>query len=163
MPATPTTYHPKLSTLIDASAIPGDLKAVEKFVQAGIDKLLGDLRYTNYIVEHSPDGDTTFYSLTLLTKEQKLPFGKGLNLVFFKGKIANYANFPIAVDWRWPVQRYINEFDAQGFSYAPEAFLDILLPMADIESEEEAIEEIINVFLSNGTTCLLYTSPSPRD
>jgi len=149
--STPTIYYPKLSTLIDASAIPGDIKVIEQLVQGGINTLLGNLRYTNYIVEHSPSGDIVFYSLKLLTKEQKLPLGNDLELIFFKGTIANYANFSIAVDWQWQVQRYLNEFNTQGFSYAPEAFLDILLSMADIESEQEVVEEIINVFLSNGT------------
>ncbi len=148
-----TTYYPKLSTLIDASAIPGDLKAVEQFIQGGINMLLGDLRYTSYIVEHSPDGDTAFYSLVLLGKELDLPlFGTGMHLVFFQGKTSGYSNFPIAMDWRWPIKRYINEFEQQGFSAAPEAFLDILLSMADIESTQEVVEEVINVFFSGGTS-----------
>tara|TARA_R110001592_G_scaffold119760_4_gene323202 strand:+ start:8001 stop:14789 length:6789 start_codon:yes stop_codon:yes gene_type:complete len=151
MSTTPTKYHPKLSTLINTSVIPGDLKAFEQFVQGGINFLLGDLRYTNYIVEHSPDGDTAFYSLTLLGKELDLPlWGTGMHLVFFHKQVG-YSSFPIAMDWRWPIKRYINEFETKGFSYAPDAFLDILLSMADIESEQEVVEEIINIFLSNGT------------
>lgn len=146
-------HYPKLSTIVNASAIPGDLKAIEQLIQGGINALLGELRYTNYIVEHSPDGDTAFYSLVLLGKELDLPlFGTGMHLVFFKGETLGYSNFPITMDWRWPIQRYFSGFEREGFSYAPEAFLEILLEMADIDSEQEVIEEIINVFLSDGTS-----------
>lgn len=150
------THHPRLSTLINASAIPGDFKQFEALIQGGIKSILGDLRYTNYIVEHSPDGDTAFYSLILLSKELDVPFfDPDMRLVFFKGEVAGYANFPISVDWRWPIQRYIRGFETQGFSYTPKAFLEILLSMADIEDTEELVEQIIAVFLEDGTDAYL--------
>ena len=150
---TPSIYYPKLKDLIDAQAIPGDFEGLENLANEAIDLILGNLRYKNYLVEHSPDGDTVFYSLKLLTKELKQPlFGSGMELVFFKGTTSNYSEFLIAFDWRWPIQRYIKEFDAQGFSYAPEAFVDILLEFADISDEQEFLEEIIAVFLNSTTT-----------
>lgn len=149
-------FYPALSDLIDASALPGDLQAIENFAQDGIDFLLKRIRYKDLVVDVYSSGDIKYYSLTLLTKSLKLPlFGSGMNLVFFRGSDANFAEFPIIFEWKWPISKYIKRFETQGFSYAPEAFIDILLEMANIESREDFFNQIINVFLDNGTDTYL--------
>ena len=163
-----TTYHPRLADLIDATVIPGDFGALEGLANQGIDFLLGSLRYRDLMIEKSPDGDTAFYSLTVLSKELSMPVpGLGMEIVFFNGQTSGFSSFPISFDWRWPIQRYLSGFQSQGFSHTPEAFIDILLELADIENEKEFISSIAGIFLSEGTAtytdCLLYTSPSPRD
>jgi len=146
------TYHPRLADLIDATAIPGDLGALEGLANQGIDFLLGNLRYSDLIIEKSPEGNTAFYSLTVLSKELSMPVpGLGMEIIFFNGQKSGYSSFPISFDWRWPIQRYLSGFESQGFSHAPEAFIDILLNLADIEDEKEFISSIIGVFLSDGT------------
>ena len=151
MPPVPT-YHPRLANLIDATAIPGDFGALEGLANQGIDFLLGNLRYRDLMIEKSPDGDTAFYSLTVLSKELSMPIpGLGMEIVFFNGETIDYSSFPISFDWRWPIQRYLSGFESQGFSHAPEAFIDILLELADIEDEKEFISSIVGVFLSGGT------------
>ena len=62
----PATYHPRLSNLINASAIPGELASIEDFTNGAIDTLLGELTYRDYLVTTSPDGDTRFYSLVVM-------------------------------------------------------------------------------------------------
>ena len=145
-------YHPRLADLIDASAIPGDFGALEGLANQGIDFLLGNLRYRDLMIEKSPDGDTAFYSLTVLSKELSMPVpGLDMEIVFFNGQTSGYSSFPISFDWRWPIQRYLSGFESQGFSHAPEAFIDILLELADIEDEKEFISSIAGIFLSGGT------------
>lgn len=151
MPNTPTHY-PKLANLIDARAIPGDMQGLENIANQGIDFLLGNLRYKDYMVESSSDNDTIFYSLVILTKALRKSLSKdGMEIVFFDGTTPGHTGFPIAFEWQWAIQKYIAEFEAQGFSYLPDAFLDILLAFADIEDEQAFVEEVIRVFLVEGT------------
>lgn len=149
-------YYPPLSDLIQASAIPGDIHVIEDLVQSGIDLLLGKILYKDLVVEVYSSGDVKYYSLSLLTRSLKLPlFGSGMNLVFFRGSENSYSEFPVILEWRWPVSKYIKRFETQGFSYAPEAFIDILLEMANIDSREDFFNQIVNVFLDNGTNSYL--------
>lgn len=108
-----------------------------------------EVKYKNLVIEPSPDGDTKFYGLTLLTKEIATPSipGLGIKIVFFPDT-SKYSAQDITIDWSWPIKRHINTFNQQGFSYAPEAFIDILLQIADIEDEQEFIESIVTMFLN---------------
>lgn len=148
----PTTYYPPLSRIIDASAIPGDFQSFEDLVQGGIDLVLGKVFYKDLVTEVSADGVTCYYSLTILTRELKLPLlGSGMNLVFFHGTTTGFSEFPIIFDWRWEVYKYISRLEEGGFSALPEAFVDILLELADIEDRSAFIGEIVGVFLDDGS------------
>ena len=145
MPTQP--FYPVLSDLIDAKAIPGDFEALEDLVQQGIDLVLGEIHYKDLVVDVSPTGDEKHYSITIMTKTLKIPlFGSGMSLVFFRGSNANFSEFPLLLDWSWPIYKYINNLETEGFSYAPEAFLDIFLELADIDSREEFFQEMISAF-----------------
>ena len=156
---TSSTYYPLLSDLVDARTIPGDIKKLEQLANQGIGFLLGNLRYRDLLIERSTDGDTAFYSVTVLSKELKLPLFAGLNLVFFPGETLHFSEFPIAFDWRWPIIKYFSEFDIRGFSYAPEAFADVLLELVEIENETVFFEILIELFLNDGVVAYqaLYT------
>jgi hypothetical protein len=149
----PKPYYPPLSRLIDASAIPGDFQDFEDLVQDGIDLILKKVFYKDLVTDVSADGVTRYYSLTVLTKELKLPLlGSGMNLVFFHGTTTGFSEFPIIFDWRWEVYKYISRLEQGGFSALPEAFVDILLELADIESLSAFIGRIVGVFLDDGST-----------
>jgi hypothetical protein len=148
----PTPYYPPLSRIIDASAIPGDFQDFEDLVQDGIDLILGKVFYKDLVTDVSADGVTRYYSLTILTRELKLPLlGSGMNLVFFHGTTTGFSEFPIIFDWRWEVYKYISRLDEGGFSALPEAFVDILLELADIEDRSAFIGQIVGVFLDDGS------------
>jgi hypothetical protein len=148
----PTPYYPPLSRLVDASAIPGDFQALEDLVQEGIDLILGKFFYKDLVTDVSADGVERHYSLTVLVKELKLPlFGSGMSIVFFKGSTAGFSEFPIIIDWRWEVYKYIARLEAEGFSYLPEAFLDVFLELADIEDRNAFYTEIFGVFFDDGS------------
>lgn len=148
----PTPYYPPLSRIIDASAIPGDFQDFEDLVQDGIDLILGKVFYKDLVTDVSADGVTRYYSLTILTRELKLPLlGSGMNLVFFHGTTTGFSEFPIIFNWRWELYKYISRLAEGGFSALPEAFVDILLELADIEDRSAFIEQIVNVFLDDGS------------
>jgi hypothetical protein len=149
-------YYPALSDLFDATKIPGDIREIENYVQDGIDVLLERILYKDLVVEVYSSGDIKYYSLKLLTKSLKLPlFNSGINLVFFRGSESSFSEFPIIFEWKWPLFKYIKNFQMQGFSYAPEAFLDILLKMTHIENRQDFFNQIVNVFLNDGNNSYL--------
>lgn len=149
-------FYPSLSELIDASLLPGDFHAVEDIAQNGIDFLLKNIKYKNLITNTSTSGETRHFSLTLLSSEFKLPiFGTGMNLVFFHGSTDNFSEFPIILDWKWPIYKYISGFGNQGFSYAPEAFVSILLELTNFDNPKEFIASIVNTFLDDGNNAYL--------
>ncbi|MEM1322803.1 MAG: hypothetical protein AAGG75_21235 [Bacteroidota bacterium] len=148
-------YYPPLSDLIDARAIPGDFEALENTLNEGIDLLLGKVYYKNLSVQLLKSGETRYYSITLLTKSIRLPLFSDMNLVFFRGADAALAEFAILFEWSWPISKYIARFDAQGFSYAPEAFLDILIELSEIRDRNDFFNQMISVFLNNGDDAYL--------
>ncbi len=149
MPLAPNLYNP-LNQLLDASAIPGNFKPLEDAVQTVIDDLLGSVYYKDFVFKSYGNGEQRFYSLVLLTKRLQIPiFNVGMNLVFFHGT-STFSEFPLVMRWNWPVYRYLTGFGTNGFSYAPEAFIGLLMELADIEDEKEVLTEIIAVFLGSG-------------
>ncbi len=148
----PTPFYPPLSRLVDAKSIPGDFQDLENLAQEGIDLILGKVFFKNLVSDTSIDGVTRYYSLTILSQELKLPLlGSGMNLVFFHGATTGFSEFPIIVDWRWDVYKYISRLTDGGFSALPEAFVDILMELADIEDRGALIRQIVEVFLDDGT------------
>lgn len=147
-------YYPPLSDLIDASSIPGELTGLENLVQQGVNVLLDKIYYKDLSVDVSHAADRRLYRLTLVTKSLKLPAFAGMNLVFFRGQ-ANLAEYNIVLEWSWPLMKYVRRFEVQGFSYAPEAFVDILLELADIRSRQEFFSSIVKVFLNDGSNTYL--------
>lgn len=148
----PRTFYPSLADLVDASAIPGDFQVLEDLINDGLDVILQNIFYTDLVTQVSPNGVLRHYSLTLLIRQMKLPIvGTGMNLVFFRGPLEVVSEFPIVVDWRWEAYKYIARFEREGFSYLPDAFFDVLLELAGIQSRETFFDEIVRVFLDNGT------------
>ena len=52
-------------------------------------------------------------------------------------------------DVKWPIKKYISNFKTQGFSYAPEAFVDILIELSSFE-KRSFFGELVKVFLDDG-------------
>jgi hypothetical protein len=152
---TPQPYYPSLADLVDVSSIPGDFEALESLAQEGVNLLLQKIRYKDLIVKTSSNGGRTFYSLDILTKSLRLPiFNTGLTLVFFNGSSTNFSEFPILLDINWPIKKYISDFSNQGFSYTPEAFIDIFMELANIPGKLELLKEAALVFLDSGDVSL---------
>ncbi len=148
-------YYPPLSDLVDAKALPGDFEALENLLNEGIDLILGKIFYKDFSVQVINSGETKFYSIKLLTKTIRLPLVADMNLVFFRNATGSLSEFPILFEWTWPISKYISNFETQGFSYAPEAFLDILIELSEIRDRKEFFNKIVTVFLNNGDDAYL--------
>ncbi len=147
----PTKFYPPVTDLIDASALPGDLQVLENAINEAISVILSKTYFKDYDVQVRKSGDSKFYSLTLVTKSLRQPIITDLNLVIFKGNESSLTEIPIAIEWTWPLAKYFPKFDVLSFTGTPEAFLDILIEMSGIESRDEFIFEIVNVFLNDGS------------
>lgn len=143
-------YYPPLTDLIDASALPGDLQALENALSEGISVIIGKIYYKDFSVQVLKSGESKFYNITLLTKAIRLPLVADMNLVFFKGNETTAAEFQSVFQWTWPLAKYFPQFDALSFSSTPEAFLDILIELSEITSREEFFGQIVKVFLDDG-------------
>ena len=143
-------HYPPLSDLIDASALPGNFQGLENVLNEGIDIILGKVLYKDYHVQILKAGEAKNFSLILLSKALRLPLFSGLNLVFFKSPLNNASEFNIQFEWQWPLGKHIRNFDIQGFSYAPEAFVDILIELSELNSREEFFQKIVATFLDDG-------------
>ena len=110
-------YRPGLNELVNLKKIPSDVRLlwgliqinnIQNFANNAIREALGGIKYKNLIVESSPDGDTVFHRLTLVTKAISLPEvpGLGVRIIFFDGDVD--AEHHIFFDRRRPLLRYIN-------------------------------------------------------
>lgn len=154
--------YPALSTLLSPDKIAGDFGVFE----GAADQLLGKLRYTNLIVESSPDNDSRYYSLTLVTEELAVDmFGSGLKLVLFPATTAPppppppppppaspsppaVSEIPVSFGYRWPILRHVAAFKTLSFAHSAKAFLDLALEIIDV-TPEEFVAGIVNCFIDD--------------
>lgn len=150
----PIVYYPFLTNIIRTENFPGQIE----FVGNTLDNLLNKIRFRNYIVETSPSIDVKFYGIEIVTKEANISvLGSGLELVFFKDTFIGQNNpplsiLPIEIEWRWAIKKYISTFNQNQFSFTPEAFLEVLLDLANINDLKIFIIEISNLFVTNDIT-----------
>lgn len=142
--------YPPLSDLIDATALPGDFESLETTLNEGIDIVLSKILYKDYQVQVLKAGEAKLFSIVILTKTLRIPLFSGMNLVFFRGSETNASEFDILFAWQWPLGKYIRNFEQQGFSYAPEAFADILIKLSELNSREEFFSQLVLTFLDDG-------------
>jgi hypothetical protein len=142
--------YPSLASLIPTSALPSELGVLDE----AVDLLLGGLRYSDLAIDSGPDNGGKAYAVTLVTKELALDlFGSGVRLIFFPADQNGPAvsEIPVAFAYRWPIRRYLPNFDVLNFSRGARAFFDLLLTLIDV-SEEEFVE---------GVVAALITDPAP--
>lgn len=143
-------HYTSLTDLFNASKLPGDFEGIENSLNQGINIVLSNVLYTDYNVQVLKAGEARLYRIKILTKTLRLPLVSGLNLVFFKGSESLASEFDIEFQWHWPLAKYLRNFKHQGFSYMPEAFIDILIDLTELNSREEFFYNLVTVFLNDG-------------
>ncbi len=144
-----TTFYPALNSIIDLDVLPEQLS----FVKDGADDLLSKLFFKDFQYSKSPRGDVAHYSLKLVSLKRidvSIP-GSGLALVLnpsiaAPGDPAQFiSEFPITIDWEWPVLAYLHAFRTEGFSFDGGAFYDLAVQVFNVPGER-LIEEAFAVF-----------------
>ncbi|ESQ75647.1 hypothetical protein [Asticcacaulis sp. AC402] len=143
--------YPPLSLLIDADVIPGDITGLEN----AVDQVLSSVRYRELVVETTPENDGKFYSLVLLTPELGFDvFGSGLRIIFFPAddessdETDDDSELPVSFDYRWPILKYVSDFETLSFSGSAQGFFDIFLKLADID-EAQFLEGVVACFIDD--------------
>lgn len=144
-----TVFYPPLSSLVQLDFLPEQLG----FINTGLSSLLDDLYYRDLQVSKSARGDGAFYSLSIMSKKRlqfELP-GTGIYLVLNPSHVSgSFSEFPIKLNYEWPILAYLKRFDLSGFAFTPAAFYDLALQILNI-SEAELINRTLGIFISAPT------------
>ncbi|MBK7129058.1 MAG: hypothetical protein IPM74_03635 [Crocinitomicaceae bacterium] len=150
----PEKYYGSVSELIDVTSIPGEFQGLESLAQDGVDILLGKISYKNFYTELS-SRDAKQYYLVIVANTLRLPvFGTGLAIVFFKGSESTASEFPLMFEVRWPIRKYLANFNVQGFSYTPEALVEIFHEFTNTD-ERSFFAEVVSTFIDDGNDTYL--------
>jgi hypothetical protein len=144
---TATSNFPALSTLLPINALPSDLAVIGQTAT----QLLAGLRYSDLVIESSPENDARYFGVTLAVQELALDlFGSGLKVIFFPSMTLGAAGsqIPISFSYRWPVLRYAPAFQTLGFPHDAKAFFDLVVQLLDI-SQAELVEGLIGALIND--------------
>jgi hypothetical protein len=144
---TPIANYPALSSLISVNALPDKLG----FLGGAADQILGGLRYSDLVIETSPDNDAKFYGVKLVAKELAIDLlGSGLKLIFFPSSTPNagISEIPVSFRYRWPILRYLPDFETLSFAHTARAFFDLFLRVVDI-TEEEFLDGLVDALIDD--------------
>ena len=142
-----TKFYPPVSALISSDALPSELG----FVKDGVSALLSKVYFRDLQYSVNERGDKGFYSMGIvsLTRiEIEIP-GTGLFLVLNPSHDPvnpDISEFPISLQYDWPVLGYIRNFDLSTFSFQPSDFFDLALAVLDV-TERQMIDRVLQIFI----------------
>ncbi|AXG73533.1 hypothetical protein DVK85_04515 [Flavobacterium arcticum] len=138
-------YYPKLSEIVTVDDLPESLS----FIQEGLNAIFDKIHYKNLQYSKSYRGDSAFYSLDIVTKQDI-----GLNLL---GNIrlilnpdatdSNISSFPVRVEYQWEILGYLRSFSLDDFAFSPEAFFNIGLQVFRID-DGQIVANTFNFFVN---------------
>ncbi|MCP5104825.1 MAG: hypothetical protein GY950_15675 [bacterium] len=144
-----TTFYPSITDILPVDALPNELG----FVKDGLSTLLGKIYYKNLQYAVNDRGDTGFYSLSIVSLGRidiEIP-GTGLFLILNPSHDPEDAGavseFPVKVNYNWPILGYLRNFDLSTFSFAPGDFFDLALAILDV-TERQLIDRVLNIFIT---------------
>ncbi|MEO1623759.1 MAG: hypothetical protein AAFV25_01285 [Bacteroidota bacterium] len=144
----PTKFYPPVSALISSDALPSELG----FVKDGISNLLSKIYFRDLQYSVSDKGDKGFYSMGIVSLTRidiEIP-GTGLFLVLNPSHDPDnpdISEFPISLQYDWPVLGYLRNFDLSTFSFQPSDFFDLALAILDV-SEAQMLDRVLQIFIS---------------
>ncbi|MEM9822851.1 MAG: hypothetical protein AAF985_17350, partial [Bacteroidota bacterium] len=148
----PTVFYPSIADVLPVNALPNELG----FVKDGVSALLSKIFYKNLQYAINDRGDTAFYSLSIVSRGRidiEIP-GTGLFLILNPSHDTSDVNaiseFPVQVNYEWPILGYLRNFDLSTFSFAPGDFFDLALAILDV-TEHQLIDRVLNIFISGPT------------
>jgi hypothetical protein len=141
----PTTFYPALNSVVSLDLLPEELS----FVKDGVDDLLAKVYFKDLQYTVSARRDAAFYRLSIVSTKRiefRIP-GTGFALVLNPSHTdpSAISEFPITVDWEWPILGYIHRFRTEGFSFDGGAFYDIATEIFNLPPNR-LVEEAFEVF-----------------
>lgn len=147
-----TVFYPSIVEVLPVSALPNELG----FVKAGVTTLLSKIFYKNLQYAVNDRGDTAFYSLSIVSRGRidiEIP-GTGLVLILNpshdESDVNAISEFPVTVNYEWPILGYLRNFDLSSFSFAPGDLFDLALAILDV-TEAQLLDRALNIFITGAT------------
>ncbi len=145
------TFYPPVTNLVAIEDLPQELG----FVKDGLTDLLDNILYKDLQYSSTPSGDSAFYRLSIVSKKRidiEIP-GTGIFLVLNPSHDAatEISEFPLSLQYRWPVISYVGSLDLDNFSFQPADIFELALKIF-LLSEKELIQRGISIFLSDEPT-----------
>jgi len=141
------SYYPFLSDLITFDQLPDGLS----FISDDLNSIFSEIRYQNFIAEHSVNESTGFYQLNIVVfsaLQLDVP-GTGLVLILnpdLQSGAVSQSIIPINLNWRWNLLRYINSFDITQFASDGNAFFSLLVNFFS-GSDKDFLSASLNTFM----------------
>jgi hypothetical protein len=131
-----TKFFPSVKELLPEDFIPEQLS----FIEEGLEQIFKDLFYRDFRVQRSYRGDSGVVSLTLISYNRlaiKFPGVDGLALVLNPAiDGSDYTEFPVRIEARLEVLKYLKEFNVISFLEDPESFYNLFQELADVSDSE---------------------------
>ncbi|WP_203296539.1 hypothetical protein [Luteirhabdus pelagi] len=146
-------YYPTLDTVVTLDEFPEFLN----FLRDGLASLFGKIHYRNLQFSKSPNGDTAFYSLDIVSKKRldiELPGADIFIVLNPTVDDAGVSAFPITIQYQWPILAYLRSFNLDNFNFSPEAFYDLALQILKIP-EGQVVANGINTFTEPNSNTLI--------
>lgn len=122
-PAITKRYYPRLSEIASLDDMPASLS----FLQNGINAIFNKIHYKNFQYTKSPNGDTAFYSLDIVSsKKLSLSLPGGIGLVLNPDATdVDISAFPVSLEYQWGILGFINGINLKTFKFTPKEFFDL--------------------------------------
>ena len=129
-----TNFYPPVTDLVSTHDIPEKLG----FIKQGIDILIGNLHYKDYIQDVSRYGDQGMVSITIVPAvPMDFPIlGTEMQLIFNPGVEPSTTEFPISMSYEWEVLKYIRGFRINNFTGIARDLFDLLLEILGTSRED---------------------------
>ena len=144
-----TVFYPSIVEVLPVDALPNELG----FVKDGVSALLSKVFYKNLQYTINDRGDVAFYSISIVSKDRidiEIP-GTGLFLILNpshdQADVNAISEFPVKVNYEWPILGYLRNFDLSSFSFAPGDLFDLALAILDV-TEAQLLDRVLNIFIT---------------
>ena len=153
----PTIFYPALNSVISLDFLPEELS----FVKDGVDDLLAKVYFKDLQYTRSPRGDAAFYRLSLVSTKRiefNLP-GTGFALVLNPSHSApgQISEFPVTLEYEWPILAYLHRFRTEGFSFDGGAFYEIATQIFNLPGGR-LVEEAFEIFYPGPTAATQFVN-----
>lgn len=141
--------HPTLSQLVPLEFIPNELEDLQEALASVFD----DVFVKNLIFYVSRNGDTGNFSLTLTSYGGAgssnlgidIPLAQDLRLVL-NPTDEQATEIPVRFDFRWPILRYIRNFDFNSFDSSAQSVLKVLMLLANTNEKELLLKFVSTLY-----------------
>lgn len=138
-------YYPRLSEVVAMDDLPEYLSLIKN----GLTNVFDKVHYKNLQYSKSPNGESAFYSLDIVTAKRlgiTIPGGLELLLNPDVDNDTTISSFPVSLQYKWEILAFIRAFKLSNFSYSPLDIFQLGLKLFKL-TDAEVLAHTINHFV----------------